>query len=38
MKHLVSKLFEMECEKQRSQVESEKVLIRGTWINLTLAI
>ena len=30
MKHLVSKLFEMECEKQRSQVESERRLQVGT--------
>lgn len=30
MKHLVSKLYEMECEKQRSQVESERKLQVGT--------
>ena len=30
MKHLASKLFEMECEKQRSQVESERRLQVGT--------
>ena len=30
MKHLASKLFEMECEKQRSEVESERRLQVGT--------
>lgn len=30
MKHLASKLYEMECEKQRSQVESERKLQVGT--------
>ena len=30
MKHLLSKLYEIECEKQRSQVESERKLQVGT--------
>ncbi len=30
MKHLASKLFEMECEKQRTEVESERRLQVGT--------